>query len=127
MSALHGSISLRGKSPRFLVLFILALGLLIATVGVAAIVRQFPERSTEMWLEVGKAALQLGLVVVVGGIVTGLLPIYLESVRRREERLEEHRRQVFLDLLAAYNRLKGVRRTLRASGLGTVSEPLSPD
>lgn len=101
--------------------FVVAVALVV--VGLAAIA---PARRADLWFEITKAGLQLGVVVIAGALV-GYAIRYLETEReagrRREEaereerrRLDEYRLSLARELVEAYNGIKAVRRTLRAYG-----------
>jgi hypothetical protein len=103
---------------------VIAVALLI--IGLAATA---PSKRADLWFEAAKAGLQLGVVVIVGAVV-GYALRYLEAerelARRREEaerqeqrRLDQYRLNLARDLLAAYNDVKRVRRTLRAYGFAS--------
>jgi len=81
-----------------------------------------PLRRPDFWFEAAKAGLQLGVVVIVGGLV-GYALRHLESEReaRRSSRgrLDEYRLGLVRDLVTAYNEVKAVRRTLRAYGFSS--------
>jgi len=62
-----------------------------------------------------KGGIQLFVVVVVGTAVAYAFRRE-ESERDHRRRLDEYRRGVLLELVEAYNRIKEVRRTLRAYG-----------
>jgi hypothetical protein len=94
----------------------LAGGLLIALVLILVGDLSAPSaRRADLWFEVAKIGVQFGVIVILGALVTLLL-------KRRDETREERRRaaeyglQIFRDVVDAYNRAKGVRRSLRALG-----------
>gem|GEM_PF-5343828 len=100
-----------------------------AALFVIALAATPPPKRADLWFEAAKAGLQLGVVVIVGAVV-GYALRYLEAereeARRREEaerqerrRLDEYRLSLARDLLAAYNDVKAVRRTLRAFGFAS--------
>ena len=72
-------------------------------------------RRSDIWIDLAKAGVQLGVVVVIGGVIATLLRSFddYRDYRRRER---EYRLSVFHDLLGAYKGLKAARRTLRAFG-----------
>ena len=92
---------------------------------------------SDPWLEVAKAGLQLGVIVLVGGAVTYGFKFLeserdararrleserdararqLESERDAQARRDEYLLGVIRNLVESYNRIKSVRRTLRAYG-----------
>jgi hypothetical protein len=77
-------------------------------------IRSSPQRS-DPWLEVAKAGLQLGVIVLVGGAVTYGFK-FLDSERNVRARRDEYLLGVIRNLVESYNRVKSVRRTLRAYG-----------
>jgi len=80
---------------------------------VAALV--VPPRRHDLLVEMAKGGIQLFVVVVVGTAVAYAFRRE-ESERDHRRRLDEYRRGVLLELVEAYNRIKEVRRTLRAYG-----------
>jgi hypothetical protein len=70
---------------------------------------------SDLWLEVAKAGLQLGVIVLVGGAVTYGFN-FLESERATDVHHDEYRLGVIRNLIESYNRIKSARRTLRAYG-----------
>jgi hypothetical protein len=90
-------------------------GALIAVVLVAAS-QIIPEKPPEVWPEVAKAGVQIGLVGLVASGVTHLLG-RATAARDRDRRIEAYRLRIFGELVEAYNGIKAVRRTLRALGL----------
>jgi hypothetical protein len=89
-------------------------GALIAVVLVAAS-QIIPEKPPEVWPEVAKAGVQIGLVGLVASGVTYLLE-RASTARDRDRRIEAYRLRIFGELVEAYNGVKAVRRTLRALG-----------
>ena len=84
-------------------------------------------KRSSVGLELAKAGLQLGVVTLFGLIVTQALRRFNDDRsdrakqadvdREERRRLNEYRLAVFRDAVGAYNRVKTVRRTLRAAGL----------
>lgn len=70
----------------------------------------------DVWSDLSKAGVQVALLTVAGAVVTAAFK-YIDEHRARDEQ----RRQVFREVLAAYNQAKAVRRNLRALGLLHVS------
>ena len=70
---------------------------------------------SDPWLEVAKAGLQLGVIVLVGGAVTYGFK-FLESERDAQARRDEYLLGMIRNLVESYNQIKSVRRTLRAYG-----------
>lgn len=85
------------------------------------------DKRSEVGLELAKAGLQLGLVTLLGLVVTQALRRFNDERedrakqadvdREERRRLNEYRLTVFRDAVEAYNRVKTVRRALRAAGL----------
>jgi hypothetical protein len=81
----------------------------------------------DLWAEVGKAGIQLA-VVVIGGAVFATILRALEAEReKRQQRSEALRLSLLRELSTAYAGLKDVRRTLRASGFGSPSGRLTAE
>jgi hypothetical protein len=70
---------------------------------------------TNLWLELGKAGIQLVVVAVVGGAVAATLR-GAEAARDERRRLNEYRLATLRRIVKAYNQIKAARRILRASG-----------
>ncbi len=77
-----------------------------------------PSERSELWLELGKAGIQLLVIAVVGGMVAAAYR-RLESRREERRRLDDYRIEILRGLVESYNRIKAVRRTLRAYGFGS--------
>jgi len=124
----RGAASARTLSPRALILVTLGSGLTAALLLVSLGAWLLPSsRRPDIWFEVAKAGVQLGVVVILGGVVAAALR-YLDATREDRRRLQEYRLGVFHDLLAAYTRIKAARRTLRAFGFrATVDAGLDAD
>jgi hypothetical protein len=89
-------------------------------------------------LEAAKAGMQLGVVTALGAAVTYVLgrvddarkerTKQAEVEREERRRLNDYRLAVFRDAIGAYNKVKTVRRTLRAQGLAQArGDALRPD
>jgi hypothetical protein len=128
----HCRINLKLLSIGFV---ILGLALAIALVVFGA--KMAPKLRDQFWIEIAKAGAQLGIISIIGGGIALALRL-LESLRqedrahlesRREERriLNEYRLNVLRDVTTSYNRIKAVRRTLRAFGFRAPASPLTPD
>jgi len=89
-------------------LIILAIGVTLMSIGIA----RSPAPKEAFWTDVAKAGLQIAVITFLGAVVTATFK-YVDDRRRRDEQ----RLQVFRDTIAAYNRVKEVRRNLRALGL----------
>jgi hypothetical protein len=89
-------------------------GALIAVVLVAAS-QIIPEEPPEVWPELAKAGVQIGLVGLAAAGVTWLLGRATDA-RDEARRIEAYRLRIFGELVDAYNGIKAVRRTLRALG-----------
>jgi hypothetical protein len=74
-----------------------------------------PDKRPEVWPEVAKAGVQIGLVGLAASGVTALLGL-ATAARDKARRIEAYRLRIFSELVDAYNGIKGVRRTLRALG-----------
>ncbi len=123
------------KNTRRIVLIGLAAA--VIAVGLAAVGFLEETKRSDFWLEVGKAGIQLGVIVIAGGAVTFGFKL-LESQRadrakgleaeraalaseQELERAERRRRDEYLldvlrQLIEAYHEVKAVRRTLCAYG-----------
>jgi hypothetical protein len=78
-------------------------------------------------VEIAKAGLQLGVVSILGGSVAVILR-RLESGREQRRILNEYRLNLLRDVTYSYNRVKAVRRTLRAFGFDNpMGKPLTAD
>jgi hypothetical protein len=89
-----------------------ALLAVVVAIGVVAV----PDQREDLWFEFAKAAIQLVVVIGLGGIVG----VVLRSVDVRRERMrirDERRFEMWQQLIAAYHQLKFVRRNLRTVGL----------
>jgi hypothetical protein len=89
-------------------------GALIGAVLVAAS-QIIPEEPPEVWPELAKAGVQIGLVGLAASGVTWLLGRATEA-RDEARRIEAYRLRIFGEIVDAYNGIKAVRRTLRALG-----------
>lgn len=89
-------------------------GALIAVVLVAAS-QIIPEKRPEVWPEVAKAGVQIGLVGLAASGVSLLLGL-ATAARDKARQIEAYRLRIFSELVDAYNGIKAVRRTLRALG-----------
>jgi hypothetical protein len=69
----------------------------------------------QIGFEIAKAGAQLAILSVIGGAFAAALK-YLESTREERRRLNGYRLSVLRSLTISYNRIKAVRRTLRAFG-----------
>jgi hypothetical protein len=79
----------------------IAAGLVVASLAV-------PEKPPDIWPELLKAGVQIGLVGIVASGVTQMLGFARD--------LREYRLRIFTELADAYNGIKAVRRTLRGLG-----------
>ena len=94
---------------------------LVAAVAVAAFALA-PVDDADVWLELVKGAIQLLVVVALGGVVSFAVKRWEED--RAVERREDEARLVLLrELVRAYHRTKAVRRTLHAYGFHAGSRP----
>jgi hypothetical protein len=89
--------------------------LLAAVAGIAVFL--VPGRRADIWIELAKACIQLVVVVSLGGIV-GLVLRSIDLWRDEARAVYDRRRGILEQLVVAYQRLKFVRRDLRAIGLG---------
>ena len=81
----------------------------------------------QIWYDLAKSGIQLVVISVIGGGVTAALK-YLDTVRDEQRRLNEYRLSVLRTVTHSYNKLKAVRRELRALGLRSVrAEGLSSE
>ena len=103
-----------GMSARYWTILAFLGGALIAVVLVAAS-QIIPEKPPEVWSEVAKAGVQIGLVGLVASGVTYVLGL-ATAARDNARRIEAYRLRIFGELVEAYNGVKAVRRTLRALG-----------
>ena len=104
---------------------VVGLALALGLVMFGAIMVQRPPHD-QIWIEIAKAGLQLGIVSIIGGGITLILKRF---ERRQEERrtLNEYRLKVLHDVTTSYNQIKAVRRTLRAFGFKTPRSLLTLD
>lgn len=91
---------------------IFAVGVALTFVGAAK-----ASGGVDAWSDVSKAGVQMAVITVAGAVVTTAFR-YIDEHRGRDEQ----RRQVFGEVVAAYNEVKAVRRNLRALGFAP-SEP----
>lgn len=73
-------------------------------------------------LEVAKYFLQLAIIIVLGGVIAALFKLQ-EQRRERADFLTQLYESYILRLGEIYRRVKHVRRTLRAAGLSSVTQP----
>jgi hypothetical protein len=94
------------------------LAITVALLGTVAYIAMFlvPGREADIWVEIAKACIQLVVVVGLGGIV-GLVLRSVDEKRDQRRARDERRFAIFQQLVAAYHRLKFVRRNLRTVGL----------
>lgn len=108
-----------GTSARTLTAVAFLGGALIAVV-LVVLSQIIPKESPEVWPEVAKAGVQIGLVGLAGSGVTWLLG-RATAARDKAHRIEAYRLRIFGELVDAYNGIKAVRRTLRALGFRSPS------
>jgi hypothetical protein len=70
-----------------------------------------------VWLEIAKAGAQLAAVSVIGATIAAAFKA-IEGERDEERRLHEYRIGVLREVTVSYNKIKAVRRALRAYGYG---------
>jgi hypothetical protein len=127
----------RGTDLTKLLIGAVILGLALAVALLVFGAKMAQNAGNQIWIEIAKAGAQLGIISIIGGGVAFALR-RLESLReehrtdlesRREERriLNEYRLNVLRDVTNSYNRIKAVRRTLRAFGFRASASPLTPD
>jgi hypothetical protein len=96
------------------------------------------DRHEDLWIDVGGAGLQVGVVAVLGTILSLIVGWLdhrrqgerkdledrreraerkLERDRQEQRRRDEFRLRIFNDLVAGYNQVKAIRRNLRGLGL----------
>jgi len=90
----------------------LVIGALIALV---AAIWLIPSRREDIGFEIAKAAAQ-AIPYVFLSIGVGLFLRQSEASREDRRLADDHRRRVFGEVATAYNRIKGIRRWLRAAG-----------
>jgi hypothetical protein len=132
------------------VTIVVAAGIVLVALSAA-----FTNRPDELWLEAGKAGMQLLIIGVLGGLLSAgwqrvtqrraeeradlassLQRSQEEADRHRQSDLEEHERRLqhereqherqlatFLQVVAAYNGVKAVRRRLKSLGFGDRGSP----
>ncbi len=116
---MDSSIRTRLKSTRawIWIAVVLILGAAIAVALVLWARSHLPsEKRPDLWFEVAKAGVQLGVVAVLGGLVALALRS-VDAAREDRRSVREYRLSILHDLLDAYNGIKTARRTLRAFGL----------
>jgi hypothetical protein len=79
-----------------------------------------------IWMEIAKAGIQLGSLSIIGGGIA-VLWRRLESLRAEHRLLNEYRLSLLREVTCSYNEIKAVRRTLRAFGFTSPTDPLTPD
>jgi uncharacterized protein (UPF0335 family) len=85
------------------------------------------EKGDQIWIEIAKAGVQLGILSIIGGGIAAVLR-RLESLREEQRTLNEYRLNVLRDVTTSYNQIKAVRRILRAFGFNSrMTRPLAPD
>jgi hypothetical protein len=113
---------MRDKS--WLILWVIA-ALMVGGAVVAASACLAPGKHEELWFEAGKAGIQLSIVTLIGALLAAGLR-YLDTLRDERRKLLDARRDILRQIIAAYNDVKSVRRTLRAYGFrssaGTLTE-----
>jgi len=93
----------------------ISLGIIVLAVVLLAIARIVAPSVGSFRLELAKAFVQLAVITLLGGAVAATLR-YVESLREENRRLNEYWAGLFREVVAAYNEIKTVRRTLRAFG-----------
>lgn len=102
-------------------------GLALAVGLVVLGARMVPQNADQIWIEIAKAGTQLGILSIIGGGIAAALR-RLESVREERRHLNEYCLSVLRDVTTSYNRIKAVRRILRAFGFNSgTTRPLAPD
>jgi hypothetical protein len=91
--------------------FVLVVGLILAYVGARE-----SRADNDLWSRYSAAGVGLAVTVVAGLLVTVSLRV-VDGARSRDQEL----RRLFLEIVKAYNQIKGSRRELRALGLATPS------
>ena len=88
----------------------------------------------DLWAELGKAGVQLGVIVLGGAALTTIVRAFEAERENRLKALEAERdnrrrrnEKLRGDLLTAYDDLKSIRRTLRTSGFSSPSGVLSAE
>jgi hypothetical protein len=102
------------RPPR-IVIGAVTLGICLAVILFWLGLRNAPKKGDEIWLEVAKAGLQLGVVTIVGGGIAASLK-HLEATREQRRQLSDYRLGILRSVVTSYNRIKAVRRILRAHG-----------
>ena len=85
-----------------------------------------PTRTDDLWVEGAKAAIQLVVVIGLGGVVSFVFRT-VEVSRERRRILDERRFAIFQQLVTVYHQLKFVRRNLRMVGLRGGPDGLLPE
>lgn len=94
----------------------------LVTIAVVAV----PDRRDDIWIEVAKAGIQLLVVIGLGAVVSTVMKS-AEAARDRGRQRDERRFAIFAQIVAAYHRLKFVRRNLRMVGIRSRPEQLRPE
>jgi hypothetical protein len=95
----------------------------VAAVGVLII----PSRASDLWMEAAKGALQLAVVILVGGAV-GATYRKIETDRERRRARDELRFNIFQQLGSTYQQLRITRRKLKFAGIHILqASPTKPD
>lgn len=87
----------------------------VAVVGIVII----PARSSDLWMEAAKGALQLAVVIFIGGAVAAMYRS-IDSDRNRRRPRDELRFSIFQQLGSTYQQLRTVRRDLKFAGIHIV-------
>jgi hypothetical protein len=112
-------------------------GLILASALVGLGAKMAHLSGDQIWNEIAKAGVQLGIITIIGGGV-GFALRRVDSIReeRREKsqsdleakrKQNEYRLSVLGDITTSYNQVKAVRRTLRALGVMALTAPLTAE
>jgi len=102
------------RLPRIVIVAV-TLGICLAGILFWLGLRNAPQKRDEIWFEVAKAGLQLGVVAIIGAGIAASLK-RLEVARDNRRQLSDHRLGILRRVVTSYNRIKAVRRILRAHG-----------
>jgi hypothetical protein len=120
-ATLH-SMAVRRRSDwmgfRLVLATIFVTGVIVLVIGMA----NTDKSGSDLWFEVAKSGLQLAAITVVGAVITAGLRFREERRARKAEQL-----RAFHNFLTAYNKVKAVRRNLRALGLLHLTEPINAE
>lgn len=91
--------------------------LMVFVVLVGAVI--IPSRASDLWMEAAKGALQLAVVIFIGGAVAAVYRS-IDSDREQRRARDELRFKIFQQLGSSYQQLRTARRNLKFAGIHVV-------